>query len=90
MDQPPAQDAEVESTLRADHTVQDVVSGLAARMEGAPVAEVVIALNAGLEAAGLPEHPAPWVDATARELAAGQVVVADARAQGDPPDSHGE
>ncbi len=86
---PLAQDVDTEQTLRVDATVQDILTGLAAEFAGASVAEVAQALRERLAAAGLPEQPAPWVDASAREISAGRVVVADTRAEIDP-DEPGE
>lgn len=87
--QPLSEDVDPESTLRTNDTVQDVVARLGARLEGAPVAEVVAALHTELTAAGLPEQPAPWVDATAREIAGGRIVVMDAQHEVDPADLPG-
>lgn len=84
--QPLAQDVNAEQTLRVDATVQDILTGLAADLAGAPVADVAQALRDRLAAAGLPEQPGPWVDATAREISAGRFVVADTRAEVDPAD----
>lgn len=82
--QPLAEDVDAESTLRTDATVQQVVSRVTARLQGAPVPDVERALQDELKAAGLPEQPAPWVASTSNEIAAGRSVVVDARAEVDP------
>lgn len=41
--------------------------------------EVEAALREEIDLAGLPEQPAPWVNNTAAEIAAGRTVVVDAR-----------
>ena len=84
--QPLAEDVDADQTVRNNETVQDVVTRLGGRMEGAPVTEVEQALQRELQAAGLPEQPEPWVDAPAREISAGRIVVMDARHQVDPQD----
>lgn len=83
-DQPLAEDVDAEQTLRTDQAVQAVVTRVGERLAGAPVPQVAQALQDELIAAGLGEQPAPWVRSTALEIAAGRVVVVDARAQVDP------
>lgn len=88
--QPLSEDVSSERTLRTDGTVQSVIDSLSGgHMADRPVEEVQIALQQALLDAGLPEQPAPWVDATAREIVAGRIVVADTRAQVDPEDARG-
>ncbi len=85
-DQPLAQDDDAARTLRDDATVQGVLDAVSARHAGADVDAVVVALNEGLAAAGLPEQPAPWIRSSALEISRRRVVVADGRAELDQPD----
>lgn len=89
--QPLSEDVDAARTLRVDATVQDVVTRLSSgALTDAPVEEVAGKLQQALMDAGLPEQPAPWVDATAREISGGRTVVTDVRAAIDPdetPDS---
>ncbi len=83
--QPLSEDVSAESTLRHDATVQGVIDSLSGgSMVDRPIDEVAGALQQALMDAGLPEQPAPWIDATAREISGGRTVVADTRAQVDP------
>lgn len=89
--QPLSEDVSAERTLATDATVQGVIDSLSGgHMVDRPVPEVAGALQRALMDAGLPEQPAPWVDATAGEIAGGRIVVADTRSQVDPQDAHGD
>lgn len=84
--QPLSEDVDSEGTLRRNDQLQQVVDRLRERMEGAPVPDVARQLQRDLEAAGLSEQPEPWIDAAAREISAGRILVIDARHQVDPAD----
>lgn len=80
-----ASDDDPESTARAKGALQSVIDKMGA-FEGEPVEVVQLSLSEAIRRAGLPEQPAPWVNATASEIAAGRRVVMDPR-HSSPPES---
>lgn len=66
--------------------IQDIVWRLSQEYSGqnADPADVLVALNAALAEAGIPEQPAPWTEGTAVEIAGGREVVLDVKDQAEP------
>jgi hypothetical protein len=76
-------DAGYTASYAAKATLQDIVDDLATYGPSRSVDELCLRLEAAIAEAGLPEQPAPWVKAVAREASAGRVTILDARfAQG--------
>jgi hypothetical protein len=69
--------------LEVQAEIQDVLDGLLGEMAGAPVEDVVVAINVGLARAGIPEQPHRWVQVMAERISAGLAPVADTRAAVD-------
>lgn len=70
----------------AKAAIQEIIRRLMKdfRGEDADPAEVTVALSQALAEAGLPEQPAPWVNATALEIAGGREVVMDVKDRFEP------
>jgi hypothetical protein len=75
-----ASDDDTQSTDQLKIVIQDIIRRLLGDFEGkhADANEVGAALTSALKAAGIPEQPHAWVEATALEIAGGRDVVMDA------------
>jgi hypothetical protein len=76
-------DDQAEEHLQVQAEIQDVLDGLHGELAGAPVEDVVVAINVGLARAGIPEQPHRWVQVMAERISAGLPPVADTRAAVD-------
>ena len=66
--------------------IQEIIWRLTKHFQGkgAHEDEVIAALNEAFAEAGIPEQPAPWVNATALEIAGSREVVMDVQDQVEP------
>jgi hypothetical protein len=68
---------------RSSALLQDAVSSLARRYEGASEAEATVALEAALADRGIPPQPARWVEAVVSAAVDGRVYVVNQQALED-------
>ncbi len=68
-----------EQVAAVQHRLQQIVVSVARTHSRAPVDDVRHVLVTAIAAAGIPDQPRKWVEDTANEIAAGRLVVLNAR-----------
>jgi hypothetical protein len=73
-------DEQHDQRMQVQAEIQDVLDRLYRQMAGAPLDDVIVAINVGLANAGIPEQPHRWAQGMAERISTGRPPVADAHA----------